>query len=782
MIKLFSSYKKYIDKIYCIEQKSKAERRTRLYYLLRAVVLKVQNNGSSVKQKKRIIAFLSIVLLCFFALIIRIAYLQIVKGEELTIAAREQQTVDSLITPERGNIYDRNYKVIASNMTVETLSISPADVRKNKKQTVEEIAEKLSEIFGVDEETMLERINSNTNFQYIKKKVGKSEVDKFREYINKYDISGFRFTEDTKRYYPYGNFASHVIGFVGSDNKGLEGIENVYDDVLSGTPGRIVTADLVSGMEIPDNYENYVAAEDGNSVVLTIDETIQHFAEKHLENARIENQLEEGAAAIVMDVNTGEILAMVTKPDYDLNEPFAITEAVEEKYEGIKEELEALEGDEYNARVTEVTQFLRRNKAVVDSYEPGSTFKIAVASMALEEKAVSSSDRFYCSGSIKVADRSISCANRSGHGSQTFQMAVQNSCNPAFIQIGARVGAKNFIKYLKGFGFLQKTGIELPGEQSGIFHSEDNFKEIDLATSSFGQSFNVTPLQMVSLAAAVANGGNLMKPHLIKQIVDKDLNVIEEIAPTKIRQIVSKETSDAMRTILESVVSEGGGKNAYLAGYRIAGKTGTSEKQPRGNGKYVASFIGFAPADDPQVVCLVILDQPPVGNVYYGGLIAAPVVKNILDETLQYLNVEPEYTEEEMQFVDILVPDVIGRTSDKAKQTMEKAGFNVKIYGSGDKVTEQMPKANTKVSRSSNIILYTEQNKEKQMATVPRVLGMSPAEANKVLTDSGLNVKIKGVSSTAGVALCSGQLPLGGTIVEAGTVVTLNFSYAEVRD
>ncbi len=721
-------------------------------------------------------------LLCFFLLIIRIGYLQIVKGEELTIAAREQQTVDNVITPERGKIYDRNHKVLASNMTVETISISPKDVRGNKKQTAEEIAEEIAEIFDMDKNTLLDRINSKTNFQYIKKKVGKGQADELREYINKYNLSGFRFAEDVKRYYPYGNFASHVIGFVGSDNQGLEGIEKVYDDVLSGVPGRIVTADQVSGMEIPDNYESYVAAEDGNSIVLTIDETIQHFAEKHLENARIENQLEEGAAAIVMDVNTGEILAMVTKPDYDLNEPFAITQAVEERYEGIKEELEDLEGDEYNARVTEVTQFLRRNKAVVDTYEPGSTFKIAVASMALEEQAVALSDHFYCGGSIKVADRSISCANKNGHGDQTFQQAVQNSCNPAFIQIGARVGTKEFIKYLKGFGFLQKTGIELPGEQEGIFHAESNFKEIDLATSSFGQSFNVTPLQMISMASAVANGGNLMKPHLIKQIVDKDMNVVKDILPTKVRQIVSKETSDTMRMILESVVSEGGGKNAYLAGYRIAGKTGTSEKQPRGNGKYVASFIGFAPADDPQVVCLVILDQPPVGNTYYGGIIAAPVVKNILDETLQYLNVEPEYTEEEMQFVDILVPNVVGREPSKAKQTIEGAGLTAKIIGNGDKVISQMPSSNTKVSKNSAIVLYTEKEMGRQTVTVPSVVGMTPAAANKVLTDAGLNVKIRGVSNTGGTAVCAGQLPIGGTKAEAGTIVTLNFSYSEIRD
>ncbi len=746
------------------------------------MVFKVRDIGSSVKQKKRILGILGIVLLCFFLLIIRIAYLQIVRGEELTIAAREQQTIDNVITPERGKIYDRNYKVLASNMTVETISISPKDVRNNKKQTAEDIAEEVAEIFDMDEDTVLERINSESNFQYIKKKVGKSKADELRAYINKYNLSGFRFAEDVKRYYPYGSFASHVIGFVGSDNQGLEGIEKVYDDVLSGVPGRIVTADQVSGMEIPDNYESYVAAEDGNSIVLTIDETIQHFAEKHIENARIENQLEEGAAAIVMDVNTGEILAMVTKPDYDLNEPFAITQAVEERYEGIAEELEELEGAEYNARVTEVTQFLRRNKAVVDTYEPGSTFKIAVASMALEEQAVSLSDHFYCGGSIKVADRSISCANKNGHGDQTFQQAVQNSCNPAFIQIGAKVGAQQFIKYLKGFGFLQKTGIELPGEQEGIFHAEANFKEIDLATSSFGQSFNVTPLQMVAMAAAVANGGNLMKPHLVKQVVDTDMNVVKNILPTKVRQIVSKETSDTMRTILESVVSEGGGKNAYLAGYRIAGKTGTSEKQPRGNGKYVASFIGFAPADDPQVVCLVILDQPPAGNTYYGGLIAAPVVKNILDETLQYLNVEPEYTEEEMQFIDILVSDVVGRTPQKAKEIIENAGLKVKIVGSGEKVVSQMPSSNTKVSQNSTIVLYTEKDMPQQMVTVPNVVGMTPAAANKALTDAGLNVKIKGVSNTSGTAICAGQLPISGTQTQSGTIVTLNFSYSEVRD
>jgi len=571
-------------------------------------------------------------------------------------------------------------------------------------------------------------------------------------------------------------------GFVGNDNNGLEGIEMVYDDQLKGVPGRIVSANKTAGLEIPDNYESYYEPQNGKSVVLTIDETIQHFAEKHLETARIENQLEEGAAAIVMNVKTGEILAMATKPDYDLNQPFAITEAVEQKYPEIKTELEKLEGSEYNAKLTEVTQFLRRNKAVVDSYEPGSTFKIAVASMALEENVVGLNDHFFCGGSIKVADRRIACANRNGHGAETFVQGVQNSCNPVFIEVGARVGREKFMKYVKGFGFRETTGIELPGETDGIFHAAENFKEIDLATSSFGQSFNVTPLQMITMVAAVANGGTLMKPHLVKQLVDEDKNVIEEYKPTVVRQVISKETSDTMCKILESVVSEGGGKNAYLAGYRIAGKTGTSEKQPRGNGKYVASFVGFAPADDPEIVCLVILDQPPVGNTYYGGLIAAPVVKNILEESLQYLGVEPEYTQEELELIEITVPDITGKTRKEAEAMLKEVGVNISIKGQGDIVFDQVPKPNSKLAKNSKVVAYTEGEESRKTVTIPNVVGCYGSEANKGIINAGLNVRIKGLSNTGGIAICTEQSPAAGTVVEPGTIVTLDFRFAEIRD
>lgn len=742
----------------------------------------MHSEQSTFKQRKRIIFLLGAAIVIFFALLVRVAWLQIVRGEELSSAAREQQTSDNAISPERGLIYDRNMKVLANNLSVETISITPKNVRQNNKQTPQQIAKKLAEILELNEDNILAKINKESNFEYIKKQVEKDQTDAVRAYIEEYRLDGFRFAEDTKRYYPYGNFAAQVIGFVGSDNTGLEGIEMVYNEQLKGVPGRIVSANKTAGLEIPDNYESYYEPQNGKSVVLTIDETIQHFTEKHLENARLENKLEEGAAAIVMNVKTGEILAMATKPDYDLNQPFAVTAAVEEKYPEIKQELERLEGSEYNAKLTEVTQFLRRNKAVVDSYEPGSTFKIAVASMALEENVVGLNDHFFCSGAIKVADRTISCANRNGHGAQTFVQGVQNSCNPVFIEVGARVGRETFMKYVKGFGFREKTGIEIPGETDGIFHAAENFKEIDLATSSFGQSFNVTPLQMVTMVSAVANGGKLMKPYLVKQLVDENGNVIEEYNPKVVRQVISKETSKTMCKILESVVSEGGGRNAYLAGYRVAGKTGTSEKQPRGNGKYVASFVGFAPADDPEIVCLVILDQPPVGAVYYGGLIAAPVVKSILEESLQYLGVEPEYTQEEMEMIDITVPDVTGKTRKEAEAILKAEGVNITFRGQGDIILDQVPKAYSKLARNSKVVTYTEGEESKKSVTIPDVVGCYASEANKGIVNAGLNVRIKGLSGTGGIAVCSEQSPAAGTVVEPGTIVTLDFRFAEIRD
>ncbi len=718
----------------------------------------------------------------FILLVFRTAWIQIINGEWLSRAALEQQTSDTTVRAKRGKIYDRNYKVMASNVTVETISISPKNVResaKNKNMSIKTISEDMAEILSLDEEEIEKKINRESGFEYIKKKVDKEEADKLREYIEDKGVAGISFVEDVKRYYPYNNLASHVIGFVGDDNQGLEGIESVYDNSLSGIPGRVVTTRYSAGMESNSGYESYIEAEDGSSVVLTIDEVIQSYTEKYLEQARVGNRLEEGAAAIVMDVNTGEVLAMATKPDYDLNKPFEITSAIEEKNPGVTEELKGLDGLDYITRFNEVIQTVRRNKAVVDSYEPGSTFKALVAASSIETGACSLSDTFTCGGSVRVGPDLIHCANRSGHGHQTFAQAVQNSCNPAFIAIGQKIGGQQFLKSMRAFGFFEETGIELPGETAGVGFMEADFKEIDLATSSFGQSITVTPLQMITAVSAVANGGTLYKPHLVKEIVNSNNIVIEKVQPEVVRQVVSEETSKTMCSVLESVVSQGGGKNAYLAGYRIAGKTGTSEKIPRGNQKYIASFIGFAPADDPKVACLVILDQPEIGMPYYGGTIAAPVVKNILEETLRYLDVEPKYSEEEKKYVEIEVPDISGKTADEAYRLLGEAGFSMRTKGSGKIITDQIPKAHTRLTAGSTVVAYYEGTAASRNIVVPDVKGMGAADASAEIISAGLNARIKGVSG-AGWVTCSGQSPAAGTSVEPGTVITLDFAYSEI--
>ena len=732
------------------------------------------------RRRAKLLVFAAI---CAFVLLVfRTAWIQIIDGEKLSRAALEQQTSDTTVRAKRGKIYDRNYRVMASNVTVETISISPKVVRETAKQkniSVKTISEDMAEILSLDEEDIENKINKESGFEYIKKKVEKDEADKLREYIESRELSGINFVEDVKRYYPYNNLASHVIGFVGDDNQGLEGIESVYDNSLSGIPGRVVTTRYSAGIESNSGYESYIEAEDGNSVVLTIDEVIQSYTEKYLEQARTSNKLEEGAAAIVMDVNTGEVLAMATKPDYDLNKPFEITSAIEEKNPGIAEELKSLEGLDYITRFNEVIQTVRRNKAVVDSYEPGSTFKAVVAASSLETGACTLNDTFTCGGSVQIGTDLIHCANRSGHGHQTFAEAVQNSCNPAFIAIGQKIGGQQFLKSMRAFGFFEETGIELPGETAGIGFAEADFKEIDLAISSFGQSITVTPLQMITAVSAVANGGTLYKPHLVKEIVNSDNIVIEKKQPEVVRQVISEETSKTMCSILESVVSQGGGKNAYLAGYRIAGKTGTAEKYPRGNQKYIASCIAFAPADDPKVACLVILDQPEIGMPYYGGTIAAPVVKNILEETLRYLDVEPKYNEDEKKYVEVEVPDVSGKTGEEARRLLSEAGFNIRIKGSGNVITDQIPKAHTRLTAGSTVVAYYEGTDVSRDIVVPDVKGQGAADASSQIISAGLNARIKGVSGTGWVT-CSGQSPAAGTIVEPGTVVTLDFTYSEV--
>ncbi|WP_461247136.1 peptidoglycan D,D-transpeptidase FtsI family protein, partial [Treponema sp. R6D11] len=566
-------------------------------------------NESNLKIRKAMTGFCIAFFVLFAILILRLFCLQVVKGSWYSEQALEQQTKDRVIASKRGKILDRAGQVLAESISAEAVSVTPNQIIENKKHgiTADMIAEKLAGVLDLDKDAVYKKLTKSSYYEIIKRKVDKNETDQIRRYITDNKIVGIKIDEDTKRYYPNGSSASQVIGFVGTDNDGLEGIEAILNFDLKGTAGRVISAQNVSGVDMPFDYEKLIAPENGVNAVLTIDENIQHFVENHLSTAYVDNHLEQGASCIVMDVKTGEILAMATMPTYDLNKPFEITDS------SFLQSISALPALEQKIKKNEYLTKLRRNKGVVDTYEPGSVFKIFTSAMALEENVVKLDDTFSCGGSVQVADRRIKCWKSAGHGHQTFVDGVKNSCNPVFIELGRRIGGENFYKYFKGFGFTEKTGIEILGEAVGMHYKE--YTELDLAVASFGQSNNVTPIQMIAGVSAIANGGKYMKPHILKKTVDDDGNVISEKQPEMLRQIVSKQTSDTLKDILEKVVSDGTGSNAYVAGYRVAGKTGTSEKQPRGQAKYIASFAGFAPADDPKIACIVILDQPARGRV-----------------------------------------------------------------------------------------------------------------------------------------------------------------------
>ncbi len=732
---------------------------------MRGVHLVAQKKGK-VNIKKRMTTMYGLMLCAMVFLLLRTAVWQFIKGPSLKQEAIEQQTRDSIVSSERGTIYDRNYKVLAQSASTTMVCVVPVNIAKEKNG--EEVARALSEILDLDYDEVYAKTQKNSYYEIIKRRVEAAEVEKIRAL----NLVGIRLDADTKRYYPNGSLASHVIGFTGNDNQGLWGIESVYDDILKGKAGRIIAAKGANGTDMPYEYEQYMDPIAGRDVVLTIDETIQHFVEKHLETAVAETGVQNGAACIVMNPKTGEILAMATKPDYDLNQPMTISDPA------VLETLQGLSGADYQNAYSAELNKLWRNKAVVDTYEPGSTFKAMVAAAALEENVVSLNHGFFCSGSKTVSGVSIGCHNRNGHGAESFVEAVQNSCNPAFIEIGAMLGKQQFREYYKSFGFGETTGFELPGEAEGIFFSESQMRELELATSSFGQGFNVTPLQMITAMSAVANGGYLMQPYLVKQINDENGNAIEVTEPKVVRQVISSETSRTMCNILEGVVSEGGGKNAYVKGYRIAGKTGTSEKQPRGCEKYVASFLGFAPADDPQLACIVILDDP-VGE-YYGSLIAAPVVGRIMEDSLRYLGVERQYSEAEEKESDINMPDITGKTRAEAAKIINEAGL--KYYVSGNEegvVTMQMPRAGTAVRRDAICIFYMEGAGEENVI-VPDVVGYSISDVNYLLANSNLNFMLRGTGrlNAEGVIQSVRQEPAAGTEVPQGTIIQVEFRYA----
>ena len=723
--------------------------------------------GSVSKRLKYTMLFFFLLL---FLLILRLGWLQIVKGASLKEAMYNQLTTSRVISPKRGTIYDSTGKALARSAQVDTVSInstrivvknSDADVAKIKTQALKEkVAKAFSDIFELDYEETLKKVSSDSqSTQTIAKKQEKDKIDKLKAWMKENDIySGINIDEDTKRYYPYNNLASNLIGFCGTDNQGLEGLEAKWDSVLTGTPGKIVSSqDAVQDL-IPDENQTYIAAQNGNDITLTIDANIQAIAEKYLKQACEENKCEDGGNVIIMNPSTGDILAMATYPDYNLNTPFTPTNFSTKEWNKLS--------------LTEQSSQLQNiwnNRAITSTYEPGSVFKIVTAAAGLEENVVTTdkAETFDCIGYEKIADTKIYCANTTGHGKQSLRDALKNSCNPAFMQLGKKLGASTLYRYYNAFGFFNTTNFASIGERSGYFWDLKDVGEVELATMSFGQRFRITPLQMITAVAAVANDGVLMQPRIVKSITNTDTGAVTTVESTSVRQVISKETSEKMIDMLESVVSDGTGKYAQVKGYSIAGKTGTSEIDTVKNKNYVASFAAIAPTESPEVVALVTLYKPR-GENRSGSKVAAPVVAQILKEVLPYLEIPSDTTEDGNNSETKELPSVVNKTVAEAKKQIEKLGFNCKVSGNSDEiVTEQMPRAGTALISNSTVMLYTEGKDTRVSQTVPDLKGMTITEAKSALKKKNLNIKINGSG------YITSQEIAAGTSVEEGTVISV---------
>lgn len=729
--------------------------------------------GPTIPMYKRMLTILVlIIVLGFVPLSGRLFQLQILDYQYYQAKAINQQTRDIQISPNRGTIYDCNMKPLAISSTCFMVIISPRSIKNDEQR--EKIASGLSEILGADKAKILTQSKKNTFYEIVARRIENDAANKVRDFIktNKFS-SCISLAEDPKRLYPFDNFASHLIGFTGSDNQGLSGLEAKYDSYLKGVPGRIISARNAQGTDMPFEYEKNIDAQDGNNLVLTIDEVIQHFLEKHLETAVIENKVNNRAAGIIMNVKTGEILAMAVKPDFNLNDPFTITDT------NLLSRLKGLTGDELKAKTTTVLNEMWRNKAITEQYEPGSTFKIFTAATAIEENLVNDKETFVCNGYRVVGGRKIHCAKVTGHGVETFLQGLENSCNPVFMDIGARIGTSRFIKYFNAFGFTKKTNIDLPGEAVGIFHKEENFKEVELATASFGQRFNITPIQLITAVASVANGGKLLEPHVVKEITDSKGNTVKSFQTKTVRQVISEASAKKLCSMLESVVANGSGRNAYIKGFRIAGKTGTSEKfisdtPDNGVEKRISSFVGFAPADDPEIVCLVLFDEPQV-SVKFGSVIVAPVVGSILSDVLPYIGVEPQYTAEELAQMDVSVPNVTGLSVSDAKKKLSALKLDTRVIGGDGTVTSQLPAGGQKIPYTGTVLLYTNNKKPDQKVAVPDVTKCTASAANDKLINAGLNIRIIGKDVYKAGTLSYSQSPKAGEMVTPGTVVSVEF-------
>ncbi len=748
----------------------------------------MQSPGSKNKSKKRAekgpaqrlrqrtaILILLILVLGFGAAVLRLTYLTTVQSSELQESAVDLQLADTTVSAKRGTIYDANGNVLAESASVWQVVMSPVNFKNDKQRQA--AAKGLSEIFDLEYNDVLDDTKQQSHYVVVKRRIESDEREKVLELIDTlkkdYNCSGvIQLLDDYKRYYPKNSLASSVIGFTGSDDQGLEGIEYEYDSYLSGTPGRIITAQNARGTDMPFRYEQNVESEDGNNVYLTIDETIQSICEKYMQKGVEDNNVLNKGVCIAMDVNTGAILAMVTTDGYDLNNPYELSAKDKKK---IKSTPKKKQAEAESAALSNMW----RNKAVADTYMPGSVFKMCVASAALEENLVNEKTSFTCTGSISVEGETIHCSNISGHGTQNFVEVISNSCNPAFIQIGQMLGAGKFRQYYQGFGFSDKTGIDLPGEAEDSFWKEGKMGGVDLAVASFGQNFTITPIQMITACAAVSNGGYVVQPHVVSKITDSKGNVIKTVDKKVKRQVISDDTSKKMNEYLEYNTERQGAAAGYISGYKVAGKTGTTEK--RGVTKfessfsedYISSFCGYAPADDPQIAMLVFFDTPD-GDAYYGSQVSSPVFINIMSEVLPYLDVKTSYTDEELGYVDASAGDYTGVSVDEAKTAVEADGFTATVKGNGSTVISQIPTVSSGLQKGGSIVLYTDSDSQSETVSVPSLIGLSPDEVNNVASDYGLNVSFSGATTSSGTS--SSQNIEAGTSVSPGTVITVSFA------
>lgn len=748
----------------------------------------MQSPGSKNNSKKRAekgpaqrlrqrtaILILLILVLGFGAAVLRLTYLTTIQSSELQESAVDLQLADTTVSAKRGTIYDANGNVLAESASVWQVVMSPVNFKNDKQRQA--AAKGLSEIFDLEYNDVLDDTKQQSHYVVVKRRIESDEREKVLELIDTlkkdYNCSGvIQLLDDYKRYYPKNSLASSVIGFTGSDDQGLEGIEYEYDSYLSGTPGRIITAQNARGTDMPFRYEQNVESEDGNNVYLTIDETIQSICEKYMQKGVEDNNVLNKGVCIAMDVNTGAILAMVTTDGYDLNNPYELSAKDKKK---IKSTPKKKQAEAESAALSNMW----RNKAVADTYMPGSVFKMCVASAALEENLVNEKTSFTCTGSILVEGETIHCSNIAGHGTQNFVEAISNSCNPAFVQIGQMLGASKFRQYYQGFGFSDKTGIDLPGEAEDSFWKEGKMGGVDLAVASFGQNFSITPIQMITACAAVSNGGYVVQPHVVSKITDSKGNVIKTVDKKIKRQVISDDTSKKMNEYLEYNTERQGAAAGYISGYKVAGKTGTSEKkgitkvESSFSEDYISSFCGYAPADDPQIAMLVFFDTPD-GDAYYGSQVSSPVFINIMSEVLPYLDVKTSYTDEELGYVDASAGDYTGVSVDEAKTAVEADGFTATVKGNGSTVISQIPTVSSGLQKGGSIVLYTDSDSQSETVSVPSLIGLSPDEVNNVASAYGLNVSFSGATTSSGTS--SSQNIEAGTSVSPGTVITVSFA------